>query len=195
MFIIHLVPLVLEKIICMQEKIQKWTNMKHRRQWDVTGGPWAHMHIGQCYVASPDGPTPLPHHWSAWRPLHYFSTLDPSRFDPKDDGELPWSTGLLSYTWRGPNRPPNHLHDHDNQLTYMLPPSSGHPSPLDGKVVTKIMALHMKSSFQNASYIGSPCLHNLSILHQRLEKHIYINACLFRTQNENSAEKVLSLLT
>ena len=43
LFKIDLVPLVLEKFICMQEKIQKWTNDVHRRQWDMAGGPWAHM--------------------------------------------------------------------------------------------------------------------------------------------------------
>jgi hypothetical protein len=37
LFIIHLVSLVLGKIICMQEKSQKCTNMKHRRQVDVAG--------------------------------------------------------------------------------------------------------------------------------------------------------------
>jgi hypothetical protein len=38
MFIIHLVPLVLREIICMQEISQKWTNKVHRRQVGMTGG-------------------------------------------------------------------------------------------------------------------------------------------------------------
>jgi hypothetical protein len=37
-FIIHLVPLVLREIICMQEISQKWTNKVHRRQVDMTDG-------------------------------------------------------------------------------------------------------------------------------------------------------------
>jgi hypothetical protein len=35
MFIIYLVPLVLGKIICMQEISQKWTNKVHRRPVDM----------------------------------------------------------------------------------------------------------------------------------------------------------------
>jgi hypothetical protein len=38
MFIIHLVPFVLGKIICMQEFSQKWTNKVHKRQVDMEGG-------------------------------------------------------------------------------------------------------------------------------------------------------------
>ena len=45
------------------------------------------------------------------------------------------STGPLSYTWRGSNRPPNRLPDHGNRLTFMQLPSRGHPSPLDGEAV------------------------------------------------------------
>ena len=45
------------------------------------------------------------------------------------------SMGPLSYPWRGPNRPPNHLPDRDNQPTCMQPPSRGHPPPLDGEAV------------------------------------------------------------
>ena len=45
------------------------------------------------------------------------------------------SMGLLSYTWRGPNRPPNCLTSWETDLPAMQPPSRGHPSPLDGEAV------------------------------------------------------------
>ena len=59
MFIIHLVPLVLGKIMCMQEKSQngqircirgKWT-------WQVAVGPQGH--VGRRHVGWVDGPNPL----------------------------------------------------------------------------------------------------------------------------------------
>jgi hypothetical protein len=65
LFIIHLVPLVLGKIICMQEKSQKCTNMKYRRQVDVAGdrGPTlpcqpmppgiARRPPGPCHITDP----------------------------------------------------------------------------------------------------------------------------------------------
>ena len=65
MFIIHLVPLVLGKNICMQEKSQKWTNKEHRRQMDVAGGPGpigpsrptpcgiGRCHRGPCHITDP----------------------------------------------------------------------------------------------------------------------------------------------
>ena len=45
------------------------------------------------------------------------------------------STGPLSYTWRGPNRPPNRLTSWETNLPTMHLPSRGHPSPLDGEAV------------------------------------------------------------
>ena len=58
-FIIHLVPLVLGQIICMQEISQKWTKDMHRRQVDMAGAVDPQGHVGQHQVASLDGPTPL----------------------------------------------------------------------------------------------------------------------------------------
>jgi hypothetical protein len=121
MFKIHLVPLVLGKITCMQGKSQKWTNMKHRRQVDVAGGPWAHMpHRSMT-------PLPLPHHWSTWKPPHCFSSVDLWRFDPKVHIELPWT------------HRPAVIHLEGAKLTSkppcIQPPSRGHPSLLDGEAV------------------------------------------------------------
>ena len=135
MFIIHLVPLVLGKNICMQEKSQKWTKDVHRRQWDVAGGHGPTCHVERRHVVSPDGPTPLQCHLSMGWPPHCFSSVDPRRFDPNVHVELPWIHGPTVNQLEGPNRPPNCHSNHGNQPTCHATTSEGQPSSLDGKAV------------------------------------------------------------
>ena len=72
MFIIHLVPHVLEEIICMQENSQKWKKGVHGRQVDVAGAMGPHCNIDRHQVASPNGLTPLPRQWSMGEPCWQF---------------------------------------------------------------------------------------------------------------------------
>ena len=102
MFIIHLVPLVLGKIICMQEISQKWTKDMHRRQVDMVGG---HVPIGPCWPM-PSGitrrPYPPCHVTDPWEGPH---TASPAlihvgliqRWKLRCLGSM----GPLPSTWRG----------------------------------------------------------------------------------------------
>ena len=68
-------------------------------------------------------------------PLGVITTLDPCRFDPRMEVELPWIHGPTIIHLEGPNQPSYRLTYQSNLPTYLQPPSRGHPSPLDGEAV------------------------------------------------------------
>jgi hypothetical protein len=100
MFIIHLVPLVLEKIICMQEFSQKWTNKVHKRQVDMAGGQGPLGGVSRCHMALPNNPLGLLYHWSTWcarwQPQESSPPLIQCQFDLRVEVELPWIHGPIA---------------------------------------------------------------------------------------------------
>ena len=114
----------------------------HRRQWDVAGGCRPTCHVRRRLGASPNGPTPLPRHWSAWSPPHCCSNIDPCWFEPRDNVELPRIAGSTVIHLGGPNQPPNHHSNHGNRPTYHATASKGHQAPLDGKAVRWTVGQH-----------------------------------------------------
>ena len=105
----------------------------------MAGGMWAHMphQPMPCGVARcPTWPTmSLIRVICKVAPLGVITTLDPCRFDPRMDVELPWITGSTVIHLEDQNRPPNHLISWETDLPTMQPPSRGHLSPLDSETV------------------------------------------------------------
>ena len=105
----------------------------------MVGGAWAHRphQPMPCGVARcPTWPTmSLIRVICKVAPLGVITTLDPCRFDPRMDVELPWITGSTVIHLEDQNRPPNHLTSWETKLPTMQLPSRGHPSPLDGEAV------------------------------------------------------------
>ena len=102
-------------------------------------GPWAH----RPHRPTPYGITQRPT-WPATSLIHMIckvappgviTTLDPCRFDPRVDVELPRIARSTVIHLEDQNRPPNRLTSWETNLPVMQPPSRGHPSPLDGEVV------------------------------------------------------------
>jgi hypothetical protein len=134
MFIIHLVPLVLEKIICMQEFSQKWTNKVHKRQVDMAGG---------------HGPTwwgqPMPHGvaqqptWPAISLIHVMckvatpgvlSTFDPMSIWSEGRGGAPLDPWAHCHPLRGLHRPSYRLTGQSNRPTCHATAFGSHQAPL-----------------------------------------------------------------
>jgi hypothetical protein len=99
------------------------------------GGRGPTCHVSRRHLASPDGPNPC----HVTNPREGLHTASPPLIQVGLIQRMTLSclrsTGPLSYTWRGPNRPPNRLTRWETDLPAMQLPSRGHPSPLDGEAV------------------------------------------------------------
>jgi hypothetical protein len=96
LYIIHLVPLVHERLFVCRNFGKNTTKYTHRRQVDVAGGPWAHM---SCQPVPPRRrPTPqvaLPCHWSVGETLQGLSSVYSMSVWSIVEIGLPWIYGPI----------------------------------------------------------------------------------------------------
>ena len=116
--------------------------------WQGGHGPTGHIgRLMPCGIARwPTRPAmSLIHVICKVAPLGVITTLDPCRFDPRMDVELPWITGSTVIHLEDQNHPPYRLTSWETDLPAMQLMVSQHPlTSLDGQVSPNLLIFDYK---------------------------------------------------